>query len=119
MNYERYKKFVCIKCGSTWFGFAKKPRCKKCGSRKINIYPAHIDNKELEYLKAKINLEENERMAKEEKKELSQDLDFIITDDKTEDEEIRYTCGNCGKKNIKYGDLFCPDCGQALDVEWQ
>ena len=117
MNSERYKKFVCIKCGSSWFGFAKKPRCKVCRSRKINIYPAHIDNKELEYLGAKIN--KNEKMVKEENKEIPTDLDFIIIDDKTKDEEIRYKCGNCGEQNIKYRDLFCKDCGQALDVEWQ
>jgi len=116
MNYEKYKKFVCIKCGNIWYGFAKKPRCKTCGSRKINIFPAYIEDRDLKQLGAKI---ENEEIIEEVDQDLSQDLDFIISDDKTEDEEIRFKCGNCGKENIRYGDLFCQDCGQAIDVEWQ
>lgn len=131
----RYKKFQCVKCGTEWFGYAEKPRCRKCGSKMINIFPAIIDEEKLKDLGAKIIKEkfeekkQNAKMENNNKAEIKEDLaelnegllyggSDLETENSQEDEEVTFKCSSCGADWIKKGDLYCEKCGSALDVDW-
>jgi len=49
----KYRKFNCAKCGHSWLGYAKKPKCRKCGSKMVNIAPAIIDEDYIKDLQKK------------------------------------------------------------------
>lgn len=54
----RYKKFDCVKCGNSWLGYAKKPKCRNCGSKMVNQSEAVIDETYLNDLKKKAGVQE-------------------------------------------------------------
>ena len=49
----KYKKFDCVKCGTSWLGYAIKPKCRSCGSKMVNQFEAIIDDEYLKDLRTK------------------------------------------------------------------
>ncbi len=115
----KYKKFQCVKCGYTWFGYANKPRCRKCNSTMINIAPAIIDEEYLQELQRKAGEKELINKWKNDKKdftEIKEDIFYDSSSLETEEEEkVVYRC-SCGAE-IEKGALYCYRCGSALDWE--
>ena len=101
-----YRRFKCEKCGNIFISKAKDGynlRCRNgekqgCGSTLVSFI-------------------ENINITKKEGEKISRDLDFINNNSGVveEDEDINYTCGNCGYEKIKKGDLHCPNCGDELN----
>lgn len=133
----KYKKFECIKCGYSWLGFALKPRCRKCGSKMVNIMPALVDESYIADLEKKAGIKEAQRNLKKkanvEKLEKLQEVEEVedelkkvntesleasfaeeVIEEISQEEKLVYKCG-CGH-DIQEGSLFCEGCGGAL--EW-
>ncbi len=108
-----YKKYICLNeaCNYEWIGYQKRPRCPKCHKYIIQVLePKNKKQEENEVIEFK---EENKET------EISFEALNLSVEDETKEETIKYRCGDCGAQEIEFGDLYCPNCGERLDVNWE
>lgn len=140
MMVNQYSQLICLSCGSEYYRVnrSKKPRCGKCGSRKVNVLPMAISSEEMNEFRIwkeqhkNVQMEQTQQPIKEDKKIIDEDLLYGTSHDQNVDQETpesqeeqetdirdyNYQCGTCGSTSIQFGDLYCHACGSSIPDEF-